>query len=150
MNILNINDIDDKSDFSIAVINGGVTTYVAISEGTGDNLSKNDTDLGYVDYINYTTYQLQNGEFSEVDGGMVLLNQLYMFCSPEHIIEIMADELDVNNDNTSIICLPYDATSSYYEDVAGINMDDFPYDTQDDDLLDIYNRIISVLEEYGT
>lgn len=48
---------------------------VFISEGTGDNLSSEDMDDGYVDYINYEVYSMDDG-ISEDDGGILLLKQL--------------------------------------------------------------------------
>lgn len=47
-----------------------------INEGTGDNLLDEDIDAGYVDYIYYDQHGLENG-LPEVDGGMVLLTELF-------------------------------------------------------------------------
>ena len=47
-----------------------------ISEGTGDNLLDEDTEAGYVDYIYYDQHELSIG-LSEVDGGMVMLTELF-------------------------------------------------------------------------
>lgn len=47
-----------------------------ISEGTGDNLLEEDMAEGYVDYIYYEQYSREYG-FPEVDGGMVLLTELF-------------------------------------------------------------------------
>lgn len=48
---------------------------IKISEGTGDNLSEEDMDEGYVDYIYYEQYSREPG-FPDVDGGMVMLTEL--------------------------------------------------------------------------
>lgn len=47
-----------------------------IQEGSGDNLTKEDIANHYVDYIDYTVYDLDNG-IVESDGGQVLLIQLF-------------------------------------------------------------------------
>lgn len=49
---------------------------IYISEGTGDNLLREDIAEGYVDYINYTIYDLDNG-IEESDGGMIMLKELF-------------------------------------------------------------------------
>ena len=48
---------------------------VRISEGTGDNLLPEDTAAGYVDYIMYDQYYLDEG-MQEVDGGQLMTYQL--------------------------------------------------------------------------
>ena len=49
---------------------------VQISEGSGDNLQNEDIEAGYVDYIYYEQYELEPG-LPEVDGGMVMLTELF-------------------------------------------------------------------------
>lgn len=49
---------------------------VQISEGSGDNMLDEDIEAGYVDYIYYEQYELEPG-VPEVDGGMVMLTQLF-------------------------------------------------------------------------
>lgn len=49
---------------------------VQISEGSGDNLTDEDIAEGYVDYIYYEQYELEPG-VPEIDGGMVMLTQLF-------------------------------------------------------------------------
>ena len=49
---------------------------IKISEGTGDNLLEEDMDAGFVDYIYYEQYALEGG-IPEVDGGMVMLTELF-------------------------------------------------------------------------
>lgn len=49
---------------------------VKISEGTGDNLTDEDMDQGYVDYIYYDTYSM-DGDIRELDGGMIMLTELF-------------------------------------------------------------------------
>ena len=49
---------------------------VKISEGSGDNLLQEDMDEGYVDYIYYEQYSREPG-FPEVDGGMIMLTELF-------------------------------------------------------------------------
>jgi hypothetical protein len=47
---------------------------IKISEGSGDNLTDEDLDAGYVDYIYYDTYEL-GCDIRELDGGMVMLTE---------------------------------------------------------------------------
>lgn len=53
-----------------------VKQIIKISEGTGDNLLDEDIEAGYVDYIYYDTYVLEGG-IRELDGGMVMLTELF-------------------------------------------------------------------------
>lgn len=48
---------------------------IRIAEGSGDNLLKEDIENGYVDYIYYAQHEL-SADMPEVDGGMVLLEEL--------------------------------------------------------------------------
>ena len=54
----------------------GEQQIVQISEGTGDNLHDEDIKEGYVDYIYYEQYSREYG-FPEVDGGMVMLTEMF-------------------------------------------------------------------------
>ena len=47
---------------------------IKIAEGTGNNLNNEDYVEGYVDYIDYTAYQMED-EFPEYDGGMIMLKE---------------------------------------------------------------------------
>lgn len=49
---------------------------IRIAEGSGDNLTDEDLDQGYVDYIYYETHSLEQ-DIPEVDGGMIMLKQLF-------------------------------------------------------------------------
>lgn len=49
---------------------------IRISEGTGDNLTDEDMDAGYVDYIYYDTYVVDS-DIREHDGGMIMLTELF-------------------------------------------------------------------------
>ena len=53
----------------------GEQQIIKISEGSGDNLSEEDMDEGYVDYIYYEQYSREPG-FPDVDGGMVMLTEM--------------------------------------------------------------------------
>ena len=47
---------------------------VKIDEGSGDNLTDDDVAQGYVDYIYYEVYNVQQ-DLPEVDGGMIMLTE---------------------------------------------------------------------------
>lgn len=65
---------------------------IKIAEGTGDNLNNEDYAKGYVDYIDYTAYQMEE-EFPEYDGGMIMLKE-YVKDKYESIEECIPDVLD--------------------------------------------------------
>ena len=49
---------------------------ISISEGDGMNLLDEDMDEGYVDYIYYDQYEV-NDRLNEVDGGQILLDEMF-------------------------------------------------------------------------
>ena len=49
---------------------------IRIAEGSGDNLTDDDIEHGYVDYIYYEIHQLEQ-ELPEVDGGIIMLTELF-------------------------------------------------------------------------
>ena len=61
---------------SIYVYVPSAKQLVKISEGSGDNLLDEDIEAGYVDYIYYEQY-VTSPEMTEVDGGMVMLTELF-------------------------------------------------------------------------
>lgn len=79
---------------------------IYIYEGTGDNLTKEDLAEGYVDYLNYNTYDLESG-INEADGGMLLLGQLISEKYP-NFADCLPDILDdlYDNPNMKAMLLP--------------------------------------------
>lgn len=65
---------------------------IRISEGSGDNLTDDDIEQGYVDYIYYDTYSRKQ-DLPEVDGGMIMLTELFQerFKSTEEAIPAVLD-----------------------------------------------------------
>lgn len=53
----------------------GMKQIIRLAEGCGDNLLPSDIEDGYVDYIYYEQYELDNG-MPEIDGGKVLLEEM--------------------------------------------------------------------------
>ena len=49
---------------------------IRIDEGSGDNLTDDDIAQGYVDYIYYEVYNVEQ-DFPEIDGGMIMLTELF-------------------------------------------------------------------------
>lgn len=49
---------------------------IRIAEGSGDNLTDDDISQGYIDYIYYDVYNVQQ-DLPEVDGGMAMLTELF-------------------------------------------------------------------------
>lgn len=74
-----------------------------ISEGTGENLSAEDTDNGFVDYLYYVQYDMNDLDAGEYDGGQILkkepVQDLY-----ESLTEAIPEVLDFAYGNSS---LPY-------------------------------------------
>lgn len=65
--------------------------WYRVQEGTGDNLSQEDVDNGYVDYIYYDVYKTLNDVKDEeiFDGGMYYLKKLYQNMTVEEIIKCL-------------------------------------------------------------
>lgn len=64
---------------------------VRVSEGSGDGLSSEDLDGGYVDYVYYEQYALEEG-VREVDGGMVMLTepfQIKFSCTEDAVTDVL-------------------------------------------------------------
>ena len=49
---------------------------IRIDEGSGDNLTDDDIAQGYVDYIYYEVYNVQQN-LPEVDGGIIMLTEWF-------------------------------------------------------------------------
>lgn len=147
MHIRNINDIADKSDFSIMLISKNHRVrYIAVTEGCGDNLTQEDINNGYVDYINFDEYVIKDDSITDRDGGLELLDQPYDSLSEQAIIEKICCAVGASAD-TEVVCLPYDANSEFFEDALHVDMEHFDYDNHDNSLLDVYNQIVSITEE---
>lgn len=65
---------------------------IRITEGTGDNLLKEDRKEGYIDYINYEQYALEQ-DLPDVDSGMVMLKEYFrdQFTCTEECIPLVLD-----------------------------------------------------------
>ena len=48
-------------------------SFVRIAEGDGSNLSSEDEEEGYVDYVMIYEYEYEQGELVETDGGQMML-----------------------------------------------------------------------------
>ena len=70
---------------------------IRIAEGSGDNLTDDDISQGYIDYIYYDVYNVQQ-DLPEVDGGMVMLTELFQekFKSVKDAIPAVLDMAYVN------------------------------------------------------
>jgi hypothetical protein len=65
---------------------------IRIAEGMGDNLSDEDIENGYVDYIYYDQHNLEVA-LPEMDGGMIMLTELFQekFSSTKEAIPHVLD-----------------------------------------------------------
>lgn len=79
---------------------------LSIKEGSGDNLSYEDREQGYVDYIYYTQYSLESGEPEEIDGGMVL-QKSYLAETYSSLRLVIGEVLDMayDSENTPYVLL---------------------------------------------
>lgn len=68
---MNNNDFND-----IFIYVPAMKQIIRIAEGAGDNLTDDDISQGYVDYIYYDVYNVQQ-DLPEVDGGMLMLTELF-------------------------------------------------------------------------
>lgn len=68
-----------------------------IQEGTGDNLTEEDIDDGYKDYIYIDIYANMTDIIGEetYDGGMILLKKLYKDMTIKEIIKEVEDFYDI-------------------------------------------------------
>ena len=89
-----------------------VGQIIMISEGSGDNLLKEDIAEGYQDYINYEIYDVEQG-MPEADGGMVMYKEL-VGEKFEKLSDAIPDVLDMayGNKNIPYIILDGDAVPS--------------------------------------
>ena len=78
---------------------------IRISEGTGDNLSSEDIENGYVDYIYYEQHEVTIG-LPEADGGMVMLTEPFQM-KFKNMKEAIPSVLDMayGNENKAYIVL---------------------------------------------
>ena len=78
---------------------------VRISEGAGDNLTDEDIENGYVDYIYYEQHAVGIG-LPEMDGGMILLTEPFQkkFKDTKGAISSVLD-MAYGNENKSYIVL---------------------------------------------
>ena len=84
--------ITNKSDMWLL---GDDDLIYHIAEGTGDNLTQEDIDDGYVDYIYIDIYKNDLSEIHDdniFDGGFILLSKLYAEMSVEDILDIVSRE----------------------------------------------------------
>lgn len=52
-----------------------LATFLNACEGDGSNLTLEDEENGYVDYVYITTYTWDGSEMTEEDGGMLMLTE---------------------------------------------------------------------------
>ena len=82
-----------------------MSQIIRISEGTGDNLFREDQEKGYVDYIYYDQHELSI-DMPVVDGGQVLLEGMFrsLFrCTAECIPRVL--DMAYGNDAVSYVIL---------------------------------------------
>ena len=77
-------------DMVIELKDGRVIT---LSEGTGDNLLREDIEEGYVDYLYYNIYSniLSYRDDEEFDGGMILLTEYAAELNNDQALMKLAD-----------------------------------------------------------
>lgn len=119
LNITNINEVTNKSNMLIALkhetSDGREESLLfAITEGSGDNLDREDIANGMVDYMNFSVYtfnsnSLEENSLEEYDGGMIMFDEPYANKSTETLIktavEDFFDKLE-NDEEYTAVCLP--------------------------------------------
>lgn len=78
---------------------------VCITEGCGDQLLHEDIEEGYVDYINYESWQLTDNGPEEYDGGFVMFKQPVnkLFSSLKDTIPVILEELSCSESDVIIL-----------------------------------------------
>ncbi len=70
---------------------------IRIAEGTGDNLIAEDEELGYVDYVYYEQYGMEQ-DFPEVDGGQMMTKEM-LWEKYDDLTDAIPDVLDMAYSN---------------------------------------------------
>lgn len=105
--IFTTEEVKHRSYISASFINSsGTHVFITLQEGTGDNLLREDEEYGYVDYVDYTFIESDDGLLLEPNGGMLLLKEyvadLYStdgLCSEEIFDEVLKmEDLDPISD----------------------------------------------------
>ena len=67
--------------------------FIKINEGDGSNLFNEDIREGYVDYIMFDFIEYDGYDFEEVDGGQVMLRELYQekFEDETEVVQYLID-----------------------------------------------------------
>ena len=104
-----MNDFDDVYIF-VPSAAPAIGQIIRISEGSGDNLLKEDIKVGYKDYINYEIYDVEQ-DMPEVDNGMVLYKELVQK-KFEKLADTIPDVLAVEYGNTKIRYITLDGNDS--------------------------------------
>lgn len=76
---------------------------IKIAEGSGDNLTDEDLEAGYVDYIYYEIYGVKTG-FPELDGGMIMLEKPFQELF-ENTEQCVSQVLDMAYDDGYLPCI---------------------------------------------
>ena len=82
-----------KSDLGLLVrlVNGDIFA-VSISEGSGDNLLREDRREGFIDYAEWSSYMIREDGLYMLEGGMVLYREYYADMALEDIIRSVLEE----------------------------------------------------------
>jgi len=89
---------EEKALQDIFIYVPAANQIVRIAEGTGDNLLHEDEELGYVDYLYYEQYGMEQ-DFPEEDGGMMLL-KVRAFERYDTMYDAIEDILDMAYGNS--------------------------------------------------
>lgn len=71
---------------------------IFLQPGSGDNLTREDREDGYVDYLDFTSFTLDHAEVNECDGGMLLLEE-YVSDKYTCLADTIPDILDIAYDD---------------------------------------------------
>ncbi len=88
----------DKTDF---IIETEDDRFIRVTEGTGDNLLKEDVYDGYIDYVNYSIYETMKdavNEENEKDGGMIMSKAYIENLEFAEILVMVLNQLDIEMD----------------------------------------------------
>ena len=76
---------------------------IAVAVGTGDNLTAEDIDEGFVDYLMSTIYKQEGDELVEEDGGQILSSKLIGDMELDEVVDKVRDYWEVKDEDYVIL-----------------------------------------------
>jgi hypothetical protein len=102
-------EIKDKSEFVIFLpqVDPEYGDFIHIQEGSGDSLTADDIEGGFIDYIDYTRFSLDLNDCNIIkkDGGQCLIKIPYSLLLAEDIVQEVLDMEKIDSDYVICPCI---------------------------------------------